>query len=92
MPMPPEDRLEVAIALVDPAAGLADPVDPADQPLAVGAVFHVEAEGLGRERVDLLEVPDITLVLQDLRDASTHVRGGHIQDRALDPDGVADPG
>ena len=58
MPMPLEDRLELLVAAVDPPARLADPVDPGDQPLAVGAVLHVEPERPRRDRLELLEVPD----------------------------------
>ena len=92
IPRPPSTGFKSVGAAVDAAAGLADAADAADHPLAVGAVFQVHAELVGRRTGHLFPVPNVTFALEHFGQAAFHLRQGHVDVRPLHAHGVADAG
>src|SRR5215210_287100 len=85
-----EDARQALLLRVDAAAGLGDPLEVADDPLAVLAVLQVDDEGVEGFAAPHLEVADIALLLEDPGDLDLHLRGRHLGALVQRLVGVAD--
>src|SRR5262249_10569012 len=86
------DAGDLILAAIDPAAGLADPLEIRDHPLHAGAVLEVHPQQALLPVVATLVVRDVALVLEDAADLGLELAGGHVHFEQLGPDRVADPG
>src|SRR5439155_22180905 len=83
---------QVVDLAVNAAAGLALAVDGVDDLRAVHGVLELDANLALLAVVDLVELLDVALVLEDLRDAGADLAVGDEHEAPTDPVGVPDAG
>src|SRR5207247_560694 len=87
-----EHAWQAVLARVDTAAGLGYPLEVGDDPLAASAVLELDDQGIEALALLYVEVRDVTLLLEDPRDALLQARGWHLGVLVQRLVGVADPG
>src|SRR5215203_4662214 len=85
-----EDARKAVLAGVDAAAGLRDPLQVGDDPLAAAPVLELDHELVEALAGLDAEVADVALLLQEAGDLHLHARGRHARRRVQRLVGVAD--
>src|SRR4029079_4490646 len=87
-----EHARQAILARVDTAAGLRDPLEVGDDPLAAPAVLQLDDQGIEALALLHVEVRDIALLLEDSGDALLETVGRHLGVLVQRLVGVADSG
>src|SRR4029079_8584307 len=87
-----EHARQAILARVDTAAGLRDPLEVGDDPLAAPAVLQLDDQGIEALALLHVEVRDVALLLEDAGDALLETGGRHLGMLVQRLVGVADSG